>query len=175
VDKRSNSPPSPIQLRSASKIGDSKSGSRNIAEIHNQVPMMLEIFDPETNTGALVDHAFIVAGGEITKAAKNRLGNKLDATKRVRSCSWTATTYGFEVTNEQGHRQQISRPANPYRLTTRCSAQVVREKDWGRDRSEHRQLYLWNRPTVAQISENPTFQRGAVHRCALRRPKDQYR
>jgi hypothetical protein len=30
----------------------------------------------------LVDHAFIVAGGEISKQARNWLGNKLDATKR---------------------------------------------------------------------------------------------
>jgi hypothetical protein len=46
--------------------------------------MMLghEIFDPETNRRVLVDHAFIVAGGEITKAARNWLGNRLDATKR---------------------------------------------------------------------------------------------
>ena len=64
--------------------GDSKSGNRNIAEIHQQVLMMLghEIFDPETNSRVLVDHAFIVAGGEITKAARNWLGGKLDATKR---------------------------------------------------------------------------------------------
>src|SRR5690625_5724356 len=46
--------------------------------------MMLahEIFDPETNRRVLVDHAFIVAGGEITKAARNWLGNALDANKR---------------------------------------------------------------------------------------------
>ncbi len=46
--------------------------------------MMLahEIFDPEANRRVLVDHAFIVAGGEITKAARNWLGNALDATKR---------------------------------------------------------------------------------------------
>ena len=46
--------------------------------------MMLghEIFDPETNRRVLVDHAFIVAGGEITKQAKNWLGQKLDASKR---------------------------------------------------------------------------------------------
>lgn len=64
--------------------GDSKGGNRNIAEIHNQALMMLghEVFDPETSKRVLVDHAFIVAGGEITKAAKNWLGNKLDATKR---------------------------------------------------------------------------------------------
>ena len=40
------------------------------------------IFDPEIGKRVLVDHAFIVAGGEITKAARNWLGNKLDATNR---------------------------------------------------------------------------------------------
>jgi hypothetical protein len=46
--------------------------------------MMLghEVFDPEVNRRVLVDHAFIVAGGEITKQAKNWLGERLDATKR---------------------------------------------------------------------------------------------
>lgn len=64
--------------------GKSRGSNTNIAEIHAQLLMMLghEIFDPETNKKALVDHAFIVAGGEITKAAKNWLGEKLDATKR---------------------------------------------------------------------------------------------
>lgn len=64
--------------------GAGKDGSANVAEIHNQVTMMLghEIFDPELNRRVLVDHAFIVAGGEITKQARNWLGNKLDATKR---------------------------------------------------------------------------------------------
>lgn len=64
--------------------GIGKGGSANIAEIHNQVTMMLghEIFDPELNRRVLVDHAFIVAGGEITKQARNWLGNRLDATKR---------------------------------------------------------------------------------------------
>ncbi len=64
--------------------GIGKDGSNNVAEIHNQVNMMLghEIFDPELSRRVLVDHAFIVAGGEITKAARNWLGNKLDATKR---------------------------------------------------------------------------------------------
>ena len=56
----------------------------NIAEIHHQVLMMLahEIFDPEIGKRVLVDHAFIVAGGEITKAARNWIGNALDASKR---------------------------------------------------------------------------------------------
>ena len=46
--------------------------------------MMLahEIFDPEVNRRVLVDHAFIVAGGEITKAARSWLANTLDASKR---------------------------------------------------------------------------------------------
>ena len=64
--------------------GNSKDGNRNVAEIHHQALMMLghEIFDPETNKRHLVDHAFIVAGGEITKAARQWLGGKLDASKR---------------------------------------------------------------------------------------------
>lgn len=64
--------------------GVSKNGNSNISEIYNQVLMMLghEIFDPEVNRRVLIDHAFIVAGGEITKQAKNWLGNKLDASKR---------------------------------------------------------------------------------------------
>jgi hypothetical protein len=64
--------------------GMPKAANVNVAEILNQVLMMLghEIFDPETSKRVLVDHAFIVAGGEITKAARNWLGNKLDASKR---------------------------------------------------------------------------------------------
>ncbi|MEJ0096440.1 MAG: hypothetical protein WDN46_24435 [Methylocella sp.] len=64
--------------------GSSKAANVNVAEIHNQVTMMLghEIFDPEIGKRVLVDHAFIIAGGEITKAARNWLGNKLDASKR---------------------------------------------------------------------------------------------
>lgn len=64
--------------------GLSTAGNANVAEILNQVSMMLghEIFDPEVSRRVLVDHAFIVAGGEITKAARNWLGSKLDQTKR---------------------------------------------------------------------------------------------
>lgn len=64
--------------------GVTKQGGSNVAEIHNQVTMMLghEIFDPEIGKRVLVDHAFIVAAGEITKAARNWLGNNLDASKR---------------------------------------------------------------------------------------------
>jgi len=64
--------------------GVTKAVNANVAELHNQALMMLahEIFDPELNRRVLVDHAFIVAGGEITKAARNWLGNHLDAAKR---------------------------------------------------------------------------------------------
>jgi len=64
--------------------GVTKNGNINVAEVHKQVLMMLghEIFDPEIGKRVLVDHAFIVAGGEITKAARNWIGGKLDASKR---------------------------------------------------------------------------------------------
>ena len=64
--------------------GATRGSNANIAEIHNQILMMLghELFDPETSKKVLVDHAFIVAGGEITKQARNWLGGKLDASKR---------------------------------------------------------------------------------------------
>ncbi|RYD43272.1 MAG: hypothetical protein EOP85_10315 [Verrucomicrobiaceae bacterium] len=64
--------------------GVTKGSNTNVAEIHNQALMMLghEIFDPETSRRVLVDHAFIVAGGEITKAARSWIGQKLDVTKR---------------------------------------------------------------------------------------------
>jgi hypothetical protein len=75
-----------IQVKKAKldSAGVTKSGNANVAEIYNQVLMMLghEIFDPEIGKRVLVDHAFIVAGGEITKAARNWIGNKLDASKR---------------------------------------------------------------------------------------------
>lgn len=64
--------------------GVTRAGNANVAEIHNQALMMLahEIFDPEVSRRVLVDHALIVAGGEITKAARNWIGNALDKTKR---------------------------------------------------------------------------------------------
>lgn len=65
--------------------GASKGDSNNIAEIHNQVQMMLghEIFDPELNRRVLVDHAFIVAGGEITKQAKELAGEQIGCGKTL--------------------------------------------------------------------------------------------
>ncbi len=64
--------------------GVTKSGNANMAEVYHQTLMMPghEVFDPETNRKVLVDHAFIIAGGEITKAAQQWLAGKLDASKR---------------------------------------------------------------------------------------------
>jgi hypothetical protein len=66
------------------KLDSAGVSTANVAEIYNQVTMMLghEIFDPEIGKRVLVDHAYIVAGGQITKAARNWPGGKLDATKR---------------------------------------------------------------------------------------------
>jgi hypothetical protein len=64
--------------------GRSKGSNANVAEVHAQLMMMLghEIFDPEIGKRVLVDHAYIVAGGEITKAARAWLGNAIDASQR---------------------------------------------------------------------------------------------
>ena len=64
--------------------GVSKNKNVNVAEVYQQALMMLghEIFDPEVSRTVLVDHAFIVAGGEITKPARNWIGGKLDNAKR---------------------------------------------------------------------------------------------
>lgn len=64
--------------------GTPKETNSNIAEIYHQTLMMLAhpVFDPETNKRVLPDHAFIVAGGEITKPAQQLLAQMLDASKR---------------------------------------------------------------------------------------------
>lgn len=64
--------------------GMTKGSNANVSEIYQQALMMLghEIFDSETSRRVLVDHAFIVSAGEITKQARNWLGERLDATKR---------------------------------------------------------------------------------------------
>jgi hypothetical protein len=73
-----------IQAKKGKLDAAGASKNTNMAEIHNQTLMMLghEIFDPEIGKKVLVDHAFIVAGGEITKAARNWLGGQLDSSKR---------------------------------------------------------------------------------------------
>lgn len=73
-----------VKKNKIDSAGASRDSNVNVAEIHNQVLMMLghEIFDPEIGKRVLVDHAFIITGGEITKAARGWIGNKLDASMR---------------------------------------------------------------------------------------------
>ena len=75
-----------LQVKKGKLDAASRSDAQNanVAEILNQVTMMLghEVFDPDTNKRTLVDHAFIISGGEITKQARNWLGQRLDASKR---------------------------------------------------------------------------------------------
>jgi hypothetical protein len=64
--------------------GLTQGSNANVAEVHRQAVMMLghAVFDPETGRRHLVDHAYIIAGGEITKAARNWIGENLDAGTR---------------------------------------------------------------------------------------------
>ena len=73
-----------LQVKRGKIDSAARTKNENIAEIHNQITMMLghEIFDPDINKKTLVDHAFIVAGGEITKQAKHWLGERLNASQR---------------------------------------------------------------------------------------------
>ena len=73
-----------VQVKKGTIRSSGKPNSSNIAELLSQIKMMLDhaIFDPEINKRRLVDHAIIVASGEITKQARNWLGEKLDASQR---------------------------------------------------------------------------------------------
>ena len=73
-----------LQVKLGKIDAAAKTKNENVAEVHRQLTMMLghEIFDPEINKKTLVDHAFIVAGGEITKHAKHWLGERLNASQR---------------------------------------------------------------------------------------------
>lgn len=73
-----------LQAKRAKINATAATKNHNVAEILNQVTMMLghEVFDPDTNKKHLVDHAMIVAAGTITKQAKNWLAGRLDASQR---------------------------------------------------------------------------------------------
>jgi hypothetical protein len=62
----------------------SRAENENISEVLNQVKMALdtEVWDPDINKTVLIDHVYIVASGEITKAARKLLGEKLDRESR---------------------------------------------------------------------------------------------
>lgn len=73
-----------IQAKRGKLDAAGKTTNSNVAEVLAQIQMMLGhmVFDSETNKRSLVDHAIIIAGGEITKQARNWLGERLDQTSR---------------------------------------------------------------------------------------------
>ena len=73
-----------LQVKRGKLDAAAKTKNANIAEIHRQIAMMLghAIFDPDINKRRLIDHAIVVSSGEITKHAKQWLGERLDASQR---------------------------------------------------------------------------------------------
>ena len=63
-----------IQVKKGKLDAAGKSKNTNVAEIHTQIQMMLGhmVFDPETNKKCLVDHAIIIAGGEMLDSFQER-------------------------------------------------------------------------------------------------------
>jgi hypothetical protein len=61
-----------------------RADNENISEVLNQIKMALdtEVWDPDINKTVLVDHVYLVASGEITKAARKLLGEKLNRESR---------------------------------------------------------------------------------------------
>lgn len=64
--------------------GKTKPGNENITEALNQVRMALQdpVTDTEVNRHVLVDHVYLIASGEITKAARRLLLEKLNNEQR---------------------------------------------------------------------------------------------
>lgn len=73
-----------LQVKRGKIDSTARTKNENVAEVHRQITMMLghEVFDPDISKKALVDHAIIVAGGEITKQAKHWLGERLNTSQR---------------------------------------------------------------------------------------------
>lgn len=61
-----------------------KSKNTNVSEVLNQVRMLMDhpIWDPDINKRVLLDHVFIISAGEITKQARQWLGEHLDTESR---------------------------------------------------------------------------------------------
>jgi hypothetical protein len=59
-------------------------GGKNVANVLAQARMAFEhpIFDPDTNRKVPLDHMFIISAGEITRAARDWLGERLDTGQR---------------------------------------------------------------------------------------------
>jgi hypothetical protein len=64
--------------------GKTKSTNENITEALNQIRMALQnpVLDTEVNRKVLIDHVYLIASGDITKAARNFLVEKLDTEQR---------------------------------------------------------------------------------------------
>jgi len=64
--------------------GATKGSNANAMELVNQARMALghPVFDPAINKNVLVDHVYIVAGGEITKQARHLIVTTLDQESR---------------------------------------------------------------------------------------------
>lgn len=73
-----------LQAKKGKLDSASKGKNENIAEVLTQIRMALSspIWDPEINKRVLIDHIFIACGGEITKQAKQWLGEHLDLESR---------------------------------------------------------------------------------------------
>jgi len=72
------------QVKKAKLDSAGRTRNTNISEVLNQISMVLKhpIWDPETNKRVLIDHVFIISAGEITKQAKEWLGQHLDLDSR---------------------------------------------------------------------------------------------
>lgn len=73
-----------LQVKHDKLDASARTRNENIAEVHRQLTMMLghTIFDPDINKKRLIDHAIVVSAGEITKHARQWIGERLDASQR---------------------------------------------------------------------------------------------
>lgn len=66
------------------KIDAGGNSAGSAANVLTQVRMAIDhpLFDPDTNRKVLLDHMFVIAAGEITRAARNWIAEHLDAGQR---------------------------------------------------------------------------------------------
>jgi len=73
-----------VPKSSGGKIDAGATSANNAANVLTQVRMAIDhsIFDPEANRKVLLDHVFVIAAGEITRAARAWIVEQLDAEQR---------------------------------------------------------------------------------------------
>jgi hypothetical protein len=73
-----------VQVKRGKIDSSGVGGSSNVANILTQVKMGIDhpIFDPDMNKTVLLDHMFVIAAGDITRAARTWLVANLDASQR---------------------------------------------------------------------------------------------